>query len=381
MNEKQVRNYVESDKLKILLSPLQDDGCSWYRLKLFMDSANALGMAKVETFDPNLSVKEIAEILKVTDAFVFRFYSEAVVEVVEQFKKNFPKVPVIMDTDDDIYTVSPLNNSYDKFGTTEVKLADGGYLWKYGPGFDMYLNRHRLVDYEYCMEQSDAVLTTTLRLAERLKEHNESVAVIPNSIDPSYWPDISVQKDKTIRLVWSGGSSHYEDLIQIKPAIETLMKKYPQLKLIIAGQHFPALTKGLPEDRFEFWRWVKADGHGYRMACINGDIAIAPLRDMEFNYFKSNIKWYEYSALSLPTVAAKLPPYSDEIKDGVNGLLYKDNNDFVEKVSLLIDDPFKRIELAKNAKRWVQENRSIEKTTKEWVDFIKGLVEAKRVKD
>ena len=378
MNGKQVENYTKSDKAKILLSPLQDDGCSWYRLKTFMDCANAMGLAKVETFDPNLSVSEITEVLKATDAFVFRFYSEAVVEVVSQFKKNFPKVPVIMDTDDDIYTISPFNNSYDKFGTQEVKLKDGTYLWKYSPHFDMYVNRHRLVDYEYCLEQSDAVITTTLRLADRIKENNPAVAVIPNSIDPQYWPVLDIKKTDEIRLVWSGGSSHYEDLEEIKPGLDILIKKYPQLKLVIVGSNFGSLVKGIPEDRYEFWKWIKADGHGYRMACTNADIAIAPLRDMEFNRYKSNIKWYEYSALKIPTVAVNLPPYSDEIEHGVTGLLYSGNDEFVKYISLLIDDPLKRFEIANNAYKWVKENRFIDKTTREWINFITNLIKAKR---
>jgi glycosyltransferase involved in cell wall biosynthesis len=112
------------------------------------------------------------------------------------------------------------------------------------------------------------------------------------------------------------------------------------------------------------------------MACINADIAIAPLEDKEFNRNKSSVKFYEYSALKIPSVVSNVPPYADEVQEKVNGLLFKTPDEFMRKVSALIDDPLLRRELGENAYAWVKEHRDVRVIAKDWVEVIKKTVEA-----
>jgi glycosyltransferase involved in cell wall biosynthesis len=86
------------------------------------------------------------------------------------------------------------------------------------------------------------------------------------------------------------------------------------------------------------------------------DIAIAPLKDMEFNYYKSPIKFLEYSAMKVPTVAAKIPPYSDIIKNEKTGMLYNTPEEFYKAVLRLIEAPYARKNLAENAYKFVKGN-------------------------
>jgi glycosyltransferase involved in cell wall biosynthesis len=365
--------------IKILLPPSQDDGCTWYRFRQYCASANKQELASVEYLDLKLDDRMVEEAFKACDAFVIRFYSESYANVMRTFQERYPEKLILLDTDDDMFNISPLNNSYETFGTEEVTLPDGRKLWEHGKArFDLYENRKRAIDYQYCLERADGIITTTLRLANKLREYNEAVGVIPNAINPIQVPRLELKRNpKEIRLMWAGGSSHFEDLMEIKNGLLKLMQKYPQLHFHMVGQQFGAVLKGLPEKRVHTWPWVKADGHGYRLACVGADIAIAPLRDVEFNHSKSCIKWYEYSALGVASALSAVPPYSDEAKDGLNAMLFKDDHEFVEKVSQLIDDPVKRLEIAENAYRWVMDNRHIDEVTKDWVEFITELVKTK----
>jgi glycosyltransferase involved in cell wall biosynthesis len=378
MNKKKAESFIGSKKLKILTTPLKDDGCSWYRLKVWREMCQKNGLAMVEPMSPDLSDKMIEDVFNACDVLLVRFHSEAIVDLIKPFKQKHPKKPIIFDTDDDAFNVSPINEAYANFGTQEVNTSEGKPLWVHGQaGFDMYRNRHRLVDYEYCLEQSDLITTTTLKLAESLKPYNEAVAVIPNSIIFSRFPVLDIRKDKTINLLWAGGASHYEDLFEIKQPLIKLMNTYPQLHFHIAGQGFDGITKDLPKDRFHYWPWSSAQDHGYRLACINADIALAPLRDIEFNYYKSNIKYYEYSALKIPTIAKDMMPYNTEIQDGLTGLLYKTEDEFIKAVEELITDPIKRIQIGQEAYRWVNENRNAEEQVKDWLELIKETIKAK----
>ena len=53
-------------------------------------------------------------------------------------------------------------------------------------------------------------------------------------------------------------------------------------------------------------------------------IGLAPLRDTEFNRYKSELKWLEYTALGLAVVASDRAAYA-AVQDGVRGRLVADN--------------------------------------------------------
>ncbi len=54
-------------------------------------------------------------------------------------------------------------------------------------------------------------------------------------------------------------------------------------------------------------------------------IGLAPLADTEFNRYKSDLKWLEYTALGLPVVASDLEPYRS-IRDHITGRVLADGD-------------------------------------------------------
>jgi len=69
----------------------------------------------------------------------------------------------------------------------------------------------------------------------------------------------------------------------------------------------------------------------------------------------------EAMSSALPVVASAVGGNPEIVADFKTGLLYKsgDEDDLVEKISILIDEPEKRYQLGKNARKYVMENRSI----------------------
>lgn len=377
---KNIETFQKSEKTKVLTLPKEHNGCFWYRIQQFVDTAKKLNLLETDYLDLSLADNDFTKVIKAMDVFYYRFIPGGTLNILKMFKSetNGDKVLVI-DTDDDLFNPSPGGSMYESYGVKNVELTTGESLWEHGKrGFDIFENRKRLIDYEQSLALADIVTTTTMRLANNIRRYNKSVVVIPNAIDFSKFPVIDFKEKTKIRLLWAGGATHYEDLMEIREGLEILAKKYPQMVFAFCGQHFPAVTKNLPKDRVELHDWVLPDGHGYRLATLDADIAIAPVRNDVFNYSKSCIKWYEYSALKIPTVAANTPPYSDEIVDGKTGLLYSSVDEFVNKVSELAEDSIKAYAIAQNAYDWVKKNRSLDKITKEWASMIEELVKAKR---
>lgn len=345
------------------------DGCSWYRIKQLMDNLGDIKTVKIDV--DKQTEREIMSAIKEADVFYLRSSSPNVTTFIKELRNAYPDKKIIFDTDDDLFNVSPYSDAYAFSGTTEVKQKDGKPLWVEDEHFDPYSNRKALIDYEYCLTKADIVTVTTVRLAETIKPLNKNVVVIPNAINFNIFPKLDIVKDDKIRLLWSGGSSHYIDMYNVKADLEKLMKEYPNLHLYIIGNPFEGITKDMDQERVHKDGWITTDGHGYRLASLNADIAFCPLEDNEFNKNKSSIKYYEVSALGIPCVCKNMLPYLADVKHNDNGLLY--TNDFYKQVKYLIDNPAERKRIGENAYKYVKKNREVKEIAKDLVALITGL--------
>ena len=81
---------------------------------------------------------------------------------------------------------------------------------------------------------ADVVTTTTPELADKLRQLNQNVAVIPNSIDPEEWTVHPRRADATPTIGWLGGSTHFLDLAIAADALTDLSKKM-KLRIVFYG--------------------------------------------------------------------------------------------------------------------------------------------------
>ncbi|MBU0762801.1 MAG: glycosyltransferase, partial [Candidatus Altiarchaeota archaeon] len=107
-------------------------------------------------------------------------------------------------------------------------------------------------------------------------------------------------------------------------------------------------------------KWYPIDEYPQRVKDLNIDIALAPLRDSDFNRAKSNLRWLEYSALKIPTVASNVEPFRC-IEDQKTGLLVTEPGEWENAISELIEDQSKRKMIGENAYHEVKKNFNVEK--------------------
>lgn len=356
--------------MKILILQRQsDDGCTWYRLTQFAKEANAQGLADVQFINLNLEAEVLAKIFKEADIFIGRLNPE-LLNVVDYIKSS--NKPLVIDIDDSIDDINPYSDHYSKLGTEEVP-----DLWKDGEGgFSIEENKKRINGYRELLKKADVVTTTTHELAEYVKQYNENVAIVPNYINPDNFPVLDFAPTNQINILWSGGSSHFADLWEIKPALQQIMNEYHNVHFYMLGVPFKSVVKDLPKDRVHVHGWVKPDGHGFRLACMQPHIGLCPIIDSNFNRLKSSIKYYELSALGVATVARNIPPYSNDIVDGQTGYLYNDNSQLKTCIDQLILDPINRITMSQNAYKDVLKRRNIKTGISDWISLMKGIKDA-----
>jgi hypothetical protein len=288
----------------ILVMPIDNGGCGYYRLKQpYQDKAIFLNPSDFEG-------RELPEKLKENPTIICRT-SHA--KAINTLRKYFPGIKVVVDLDDDIFNVDPYNDSYRYYGLKEVK-HEGKWLWKDGDTIDLNKNNIEIAKIKTLLDSADLLTVSTPRLAEQFQHPN--IYINYNAINFDEWKRVEIKRNKKeFRLGWSGSSSHYSDWAKIQDELAELMKRHEDVKLVLAGAKFEGTLKNIDPERIEYWPWVHPEAHPYRSVLLDLDLAVVPLTDNIFNRSKSCIKWYEFSALGVPVIASKVAPYTDEMPD------------------------------------------------------------------
>jgi len=291
---------------------------------------------------------------------------------------NFIKVAqkagkvIVCDYDDDPFHVNPMNPSYKYNGIEEVAVTweDGkiDMLWKNGEGgFDVERNIRHMDLFRASFKRADLITCTTPVLHEIFKKINPNCEILPNVIDVELYPSCEFVK-KEVRILWQGGSSHYEDLYIVHKQIVNILKKYPTVKFVYFGDmRFVSLFKDAPQNQIEYHGWVSHKTYPYKLATMNCDIGLCPVADNEFNRCKSSIKWMEYSTQKMATIASDITPYNVDIEKDVTGILVNDSEWF-DAMERLIADKLYREALARNAYNTVCEKYNANTKAHLWRD-------------
>jgi len=364
----------------MVLQPEARDGCSWYRVKQFVDFANETKEFNCFYTNPHLPEEDLFYSIKSTDIFFGRLseYTHTFLKELEQLRRDRL---FIIDIDDNYEEISPFSNHYEQLGVYEIQLNDGRMLWEDGKaGFNLDENKKRHIKYKDIFKSADAIITTTPRLATYARQYNPVSLIVPNALNLDHFPDIRIQKPSSqIDIVWSGGSSHYQDLMTIEKPLKDIMNKYPNVHYHHVGNLFKGFLKDLPEHRVHIHGWVDPQANGYRIATLGANIGLCPLEDMEFNKYKSSVKFYEYAACGIATIATNLPPYSDDI-NGTNGILANNEQDWYDALESLINDPLKRLSISRAGREYVEKKRDIRDVSKDWCEALKEMLRVKKEK-
>ena len=363
--------------MRVMAMPCDRGGCGWYRVRQPM--AMIKEFTEHDTYiveKDSDAMEDIVKALPSVDVVVVRQgvpIKETKAKFTELYGKEL-KAKWVMDIDDNMELISPYSDHYRDNGIEEIYDKNlGKWLWKDGEsGLDIAQNKLKIKKAEESLVDADLVTATTDKLAEFAKGFNKNVRVLPNSINfDSLWK-LPLKTNKQLRVGWSGGTSHYEDWFSIKEPLNKLLREY-KFKLVMAGNHFKGTIDEDLRHLVEYHPWIDFTGHSYRMMCLNLDLAIIPLADLPFNHFKSSIKWYEMSAIRVPSVVSMVGPYPIDIVDGDTALGYVDAISFVKSLSSLLESVSLRKKIGKNAYNWVFKHRNAKTNARMWTDAYKSL--------
>lgn len=362
-----------------------NSGCAYYRQILPYEwfKKKKLPVLQVKRVEIASSVEKV--MVQMFDAEIWHFsrvIQEGLLKVRNNIKTTLgTDMQILMDFDDFIPLVSPFNPAYQEWGVHDI-WWNNKWLWKDGETiirydaekkpikFSIERNQDRVKRFYEALTQWDWVTVTTEKLKKSFDPYNKRVEVLPNLINTDQWYPINLVKDDKIKIIWAGGSSHYEDLYHIIRSLANIINKYPNVSLVIVGQYFKFIEKFIPPERIERHSWVIYPALPYLLKSIGADIGIIPLLETKFNNNKSAIKWIEFASLGIPSVVSNVTPYKEVIKDKETSYLFNNIEQFEENLVQLIEDVKKRKEMGDNAMNEVKENHSWQKKGDLWIDFF-----------
>ncbi len=260
---------------------------------------------------------------------------------------------VVYDIDDDVWNIPASNPAYQTYNV---------------------LGKNRDIT-GMCIE-ADLVTASTEHLKKLIEKHSKrkNVTVIENGINTERF--IERPHGEGLRIGWTGGGNHFEDLNIVLKVIKDLQKEY-DFEFIIQGLtgnpwDADAYTTNLKMERgviegsdlefhkekmevFKTLRVLKNFRHIpfyppmmypeiLRKADL--DIGLIPITGNEFDKSKSIIKYLEYTATGTAVIASDAEPY--KVVDTKVANKYKK---WYKGIEGLINDKKKREKLVKKAKK------------------------------
>jgi len=201
------------------------------------------------------------------------------------------------------------------------------------------------------LTMSNYVIAGNEYLKRYASRFNRNVEVVPTSIDTeTYFVKKKEKKDK-INIGWIGSRTTMFYLGRLGNVFRALAKRYNICLTII----------GTGDYRFDgvetITRPWRLETEVSDLQCL--DIGVAPLVNDEWALGKCGCKVIQYMGVGIPAVASPVGVHREIIDHGVNGFLADSNEEWIGRLSQLIEDEALREKLGSMGRKRVEERYSV----------------------
>jgi glycosyltransferase involved in cell wall biosynthesis len=208
----------------------------------------------------------------------------------------------------------------------------------------------------HLMEKSvykNSDLITTINEAHKniiKKEFKKEIIVVRDGINLTKNKNRLTRQDKNINLFFVG-SFGKDRLKNILNAFKIICKKIPNIKIIIVGDgkyldHYKQIILNEKiQEKFVFKGYLRGKELEEQMQLA--DICFSD----DWSYIGFPTKVFEYMSMGKAILVEDTPAVREIISDNINGLVYKNSIDFIDKVIKLSKNNQLRTRLGKQAKK------------------------------
>jgi glycosyltransferase involved in cell wall biosynthesis len=220
---------------------------------------------------------------------------------------------------------------------------------------------------EKILRNSDYVLTNGHFLLHYVREFNKKSCIIHDPIDTELFsPEKKIKNTKKIVIGWQGSARiHHRNLAMLISPLKRIGKEYRNIKFKIVSylgdenvkKMFNPLEKYIEID-YGAKNWVSL--RSFAKMIYDFDILVAPLEDTPWNRGKSALRVGIGMALGIPVVASPVGEQKYVVRQGVNGFLAKNEEEWYTYLKILIEDEHLREKMGKEGRKIAEKELSLE---------------------
>jgi len=203
------------------------------------------------------------------------------------------------------------------------------------------------------MALSNLVIAGNDFLAEYARRYNRNVTVLPTPVDTGkFRPHNSQGSADHCTIGWIGSHTTVKYLYSLRSIFEQLTKTH-SFELKVVGASFSLSVNGV---HVRQQGWSLAQEVSDFQSC---DIGVYPLWDDEWSKGKCGFKAIQFMAVGVPVIASEVGVNREIIQDGVNGFLAASEQEWCDKLLLLLKNPELRRKLGLAGRKTVEERYSV----------------------
>lgn len=241
-------------------------------------------------------------------------------------------------------------------------------FWTHPPQFNQIGRRLRDPQkIQKIIQISSIILAGNEYIADYALKYNSSIINFPTVLDTNYYLPRKEIQNEIVTIGWVGRWSSQSYLLDLEDVFRQLLIKYPKINFRFVGADGDL---PLPDISAEIIDWSLEEEIS---ALIPFDIGIMPLPDDDYSKGKCGFKLLQYMALAIPSVASPVGVNQEIIIDGKNGFLAANNQDWYERLSLLIEHPDLRYSIGLNGRKTIEEDYSLHKYFPKLLDLLNQI--------
>lgn len=200
--------------------------------------------------------------------------------------------------------------------------------------------------FKYTLSFSDRVIVSNNALKNISYAINKNTDVLPTPVDTQRLVPVSFKKDNGAKVVigWIGSAGSTKYIESLKDVFKVLTDSNVDLSVKLIGAQVRKEDWG---KNIYFGQWILER----ELETLQGmDIGVMPLSDDEWSLGKGGYKLLQYMAVGIPSVASPVGINKEIIEDGLTGFLAQTQEEWIEKLFILIKDKELRERMGKNAR-------------------------------
>jgi glycosyltransferase involved in cell wall biosynthesis len=204
---------------------------------------------------------------------------------------------------------------------------------------------------------SRQVTVANRHMAEWAGRFNPRVTILPNSVDLERYPldggNLRRAESGVPLIGWIGTPVTAQYLQLVAEPLRRLRSRFDFRLRVIGAPDFR--MDGVDVEAVP---WSEATEVALLQEC---DIGVMPLSDDSWSRGKSALKLIQYMSAGIAAVASPVGANVDVLRDGRNGFLAATEDEWVDRLSLLLEDGELRRRLAESGRRTVEESFSLQR--------------------